>query len=233
LSTNRSAAAVIVAAGTGARMNASLPKQFLLLNDRPVLFHTLQPFLTATFVNEIIVVVHPDWLNRQEVKNCLPDKSDKPIRIVPGGERRQDSVYNGISATSESVEIIIVHDGVRPFVTLKEINETILMCDSFDGSILAIPAVDTLKEVKDATIIRTIDRSNIWQAQTPQTFRKSILLRAFETAFANGFTGTDEASLVEKIGGKISVLNGHPENIKITCQYDLNIAKSILEWRSI
>jgi len=214
-------------------MNAPLPKQFLLLNDRPILFHTLQPFLTATLVDEIIVVVHPDWLNRPEVIICLPGKSDKPIRIVSGGEKRQNSVYNGISAISESIEIVVVHDGVRPFVTPEEIDETIRMCSSFDGAILAIPAVDTLKEVDNATIVRTIDRSNIWQAQTPQTFRKPILFRAFETAFSDGFAGTDECSLVERIGGKVAVLNGRPENIKITCQYDFNIAKSILGWRSV
>jgi 2-C-methyl-D-erythritol 4-phosphate cytidylyltransferase len=233
LNANRPATAVIVAAGTGTRMNAPLPKQFLFLNDKPILFHTLKPFLAATLIDEIIIVVHPDWLNRPEVKNCLPIKFDKSIRVVPGGEKRQNSVYNGISAISESAKIVVVHDGVRPFVTPEEIDETIRMCKSYDGAILAIPAVDTLKEVGNATIVRTIDRSNIWQAQTPQTFRKSILLRAFETAFSDGFIGTDEASLVERIGGKIAVLNGRPENIKITCQYDLNIAKSTLDGRSV
>lgn len=204
----------------------------MLLEDCPILYYTIRQFLTAPSVSRIILVVPTEYIGTDIVNACLPRNSHKSIQILPGGSKRQDSVKNGLSAVSGRSEIVIVHDGVRPFVTTEEIDKTVQMCEMYDGVILAVPAVDTLKEVQDSVIVRTIDRSQIWQAQTPQTFRKEILLRAYRKAIEDNFTGTDEASLVERIGGRVGILSGTGENVKITCENDIEIAKSILKNRT-
>lgn len=221
--------AIIVAAGSGLRMNSSVPKQFLTLGGKTVLYHTLQKFLKTPAISEIIVVVAPEMTDSELLRISLPPSSSKPIRIVVGGKRRQDSVYNGLRAVDPKAAIVSIHDAVRPFICPETVSTAIDLCSQYDGVIVATPTTNTLKEVHDHLIVKTVSRELIWQAQTPQTFRLEILLQAYEQAYHNGATVTDDAGLVERIGVKIRVIEGDSWNIKITSRQDLILAQSILE----
>ncbi len=209
-------------------METVLPKQFLELNGRPLLAWTLANLLKVGLLNELIVVVAPEMLNSSTLQKCLPETAVS-IKVVTGGTHRQDSVFNGLKALTPQAEIVLVHDGVRPFADPRLIEETIRLCDQFDGAALAVPAVDTLKEVVNDTIVRTIDRTYVWQMQTPQTFRRKILEQAYLNAFSKSLIATDDSFLVEMVGGKVAVVASTPSNFKITCQNDLKLAKFMLE----
>lgn len=225
-----STSAIIVAAGEGKRFNKSIPKQFSPLNNHPILYYTVDRFIKAKFVDEIILVVADKYLNKSILNKCIPKDSNKRIKIATGGKTRQDSVYSGLKNISEESRIISVHDGVRPFVKSIQIDKSIKMCENYDGVALAIRSVDTLKRVEDFVIVDTIDRNNIWQVQTPQTFNRKVIIEAFERAKQDKFIGNDEASLVERLGTKIGVIEGSRENIKITSHSDLKLAKAIMKY---
>jgi len=220
---------LIPAAGSGTRMASTAKKQFLLLGGRPVLAHTLSRFEEIPEVTEVIPIVPED-----EMENCLERCVDgqglhKVRRVVPGGKQRQDSVYNGLKAADPDTDLVMVHDGVRPFVTSGLVNALIHSLDGCDGAILAVPAKDTLKEVgRDGFVRRTIDRESCYMVQTPQVFRYSVIMRAFASAYAEGHFATDEASLVERAGGVIRVVTGSYANIKITTPEDMILAEAIL-----
>jgi len=224
-----STSAIIVAAGVGKRMNSSTPKQFMTINHRPILYYTLKNFGPIKSISEIILVLSNDFIGSDVINTALPPDLQVPLKLIAGGKRRQDSVWNGINAANESNSIISVHDGVRPFVASDKITKSIELCQKYDGAILAVPAVDTLKIVENSMVQGTIDRRNIWQVQTPQTFRRDILIQAFEKAEAEGFCGTDEASLAERINANIAVVPGSKYNIKITVPEDVVIAESLLK----
>jgi len=224
-----SSSAIIVAAGSGLRMNSSVPKQFLTLGGKTVLYHTLQKFLKTPAISEIIIVVAPEMTDSELLRISLPLSSSKPIHIVVGGKRRQDSVYNGLRAVDPKAAIVSIHDAVRPFIRPETVSIAIDLCSQYDGVIVAAPTTNTLKEVHDHLIVKTVSRELIWQAQTPQTFRLEILLKAYNQAYRDSITVTDDAGLVERIGGKIRVIEGDSWNIKITSRQDLIVAQSILE----
>lgn len=220
---------LVPAAGSGVRMGRGTRKQFLLLGGIPILAHTLRRFEDLAEVGEIIPIVPED-----EMEDCL-DKCvecqglKKVRRVVPGGAHRQDSVYNGLRAVEPGCDYVMVHDGVRPFVTHDLISGLIEAVKGLDGAILAVPAKDTLKEVtKDNMVKRTLDRKLCFQVQTPQLFRFAALLDAFERAYADGYYGTDEASLVERRGGRVKVVAGSYVNIKITTPEDMILAEALL-----
>jgi 2-C-methyl-D-erythritol 4-phosphate cytidylyltransferase len=225
-----STSAIIVAAGEGKRFNRAIPKQYLLLNNHPVLYYTVKKFMESKFVNEIILVIAGKYLNKSILTECIPKGSNKQVKIAIGGKTRQDSVYSGLQNISEDNNIISIHDGVRPFVKSGQIDQSIKMCENYDGVVLAIPCVDTLKKVEDFVIVDTVDRGNIWQVQTPQTFRREVIIEAFKKARQDNFTGKDEASLVERLGAKIGVIEGSRENIKITLHNDLKLAEAIIKY---
>lgn len=213
--------AVIAAAGTGERFGEK--KQFKRLGKRPLLFHTLNPFLECTDIFEIVVVVPEE--NLELVSRELASyTSAKPVQAVVGGTRRQDSVLNGCLALSVDVEIVAVHDGARPFVTSKLISSTIAGCRNTDGCIAALPTKDTVKKVKDKQIQSTLDRNTIWLAQTPQTFHKDILINALR----QNMEATDEATMVEALGGKVVVTEGFSGNFKITTHKDWTLAEGLI-----
>ncbi len=221
------ASAIIVAAGSGRRMRHAIPKQFLTIGTHPVLYHTLLPFVNCPQIREIIVVVASEYLQSDLLKASLPDTA-KPIRSIAGGRQRQDSVYRGIQSIAESTGILVIHDAVRPLVTVDLIDRTIALCNEFDGAIAATPAVDTLKRVEDQRVLQTLDRSRIWQVQTPQTFRKAVIQRAYEEAFRDGFYATDDAALVERSGGRVTIVQSSHRNLKITHPEDLSIAEILM-----
>ncbi len=224
--------AIIPAAGKGKRMFHSVPKHFICLEDKPVLAYTIEVFDRCPDINQILVVSRTG-----EENYCLTEVVEKygfkkVFKIAIGGDRRQDSVYSGIKELDEDTDIVVVHDGVRPFVSQKTLSESIKMAMYADGVVTAIPVKDTIKIVGDDRIIRsTPDRSSMWFAQTPQVFKRRILEEAYLRAYNDKFTGTDEASLVERIGYKVSILESTADNIKITTKEDLLFAEVILKMK--
>jgi 2-C-methyl-D-erythritol 4-phosphate cytidylyltransferase len=219
--------AIIVAAGSGSRLNSTTPKQFLLLGKHSILYHSIQKYLKIPAVSEIIVVSAPDLIESAHMRAAIPPDSRIPIRVVAGGKERQDSVYNGLKAVAPDTTIVCVHDAVRPFISADHIQKSIRLCKKYDGAIVAVPTLNTLKECEQGLVSRTIDRSVIWQAQTPQTFRKDILIKAYDHALREKLTGTDDACFVEAIGGSIAIVEGSYWNIKITTSADLQIARAV------
>ena len=216
--------AIIPAAGDGERFGEK--KQLKLLNGRPLIFHTIQPFVKSELINEIIVVVPKDNVNQlsRDFKSTI---TSKKIEVVEGGETRQQSVYNGLRISDEESKFICVHDAVRPFVTLALIEKVIKASMEHDGAILAAPSTDTIKKVMGDQILETIPREIIWRAQTPQVFSKPALREAIQIAVDEKLEGTDESSILEKIGYQIGFVEGSSLNIKITTKEDWIFAKAI------
>lgn len=225
---------IIPAAGLGTRIAGAATgkapaKQFTELNGVPVLVHTLRKFASAPGVSEIIIA-----LRKTESETFSPrlqqEHFAKPVRIVEGGEHRQESVANALRSISAAPDdLVLVHDGVRPFVDNETIAHVIDAASKQGAAIAAVPAVDTIKQVDrtadGAVVNATIPREHIVLVQTPQGFRFDVLQRAFEEATRDGFTGTDEASLVERMGHEVAVVMGSPRNIKITTPSDLELAE--------
>ncbi|HDP67569.1 MAG TPA: 2-C-methyl-D-erythritol 4-phosphate cytidylyltransferase [Candidatus Marinimicrobia bacterium] len=209
-------------------MKSTLPKQFLLLDNRPVLFHSVQKFLSLSSITEIIVIIPPEYLNSQQLEDALPESSAVPIKFVAGGAIRQESVQNGLNAVDNRAELVCIHDGVRPLVQPALIQRSIELCAVYDGAVLAARSTNTLKEVAAKSIVRTLDRNQIWQAQTPQTFRKTVIISAYRNAAEKQLIATDDAYFVEAIGGKIAIVESSPWNIKITGPEDLLLAQTLL-----
>ena len=220
---------IVVAAGYGTRMNSSIPKQFLNLGNHTVLYYSIRRFLSLPSVIEIIIVSPPDSLHSKHLQNSIPPRTSIPITIIAGGKQRQESVLNGLNAVSTDASIVCIHDGVRPLIQPELIQKSIDLCEKYDGAIIAARSINTLKEVADGTIVRSIDRNTIWQAQTPQTFRKVVLKKACEHALTNSLSATDDAGFVEAIGGNIAVVENNAMNIKITSPDDLLIAQTLLK----
>lgn len=222
------AVAVIPAAGLGKRFGAQ--KQFLSLAGKPVLVHTLQAFENASSVNSVCVAVPEAEI--EAVKQLITEHGlKKATCVVGGGKERQDSVRLGFEAAGDC-DIILVHDGVRPLVTPDIIEKTIAGALECGGCVAALPAKETTKKVdENGMIVETVDRSLLWNIQTPQAFRRDIFRRAVEQSVKDGFLGTDEAMLVERIGEKVKVVTSSPYNIKITTPEDLAIAEAFLKLR--
>lgn len=224
------------ASGKNARERKPQPsKQFTELEGTPILFHTLRKFAAVPAVREIWVALRENEVEgfRQRLGRELPDLPGKNIEFVVGGEHRQQSVQNALNQIQgEPDDVVLVHDAVRPFVTAEIIHEVIGAAQKYGAAIAAMPAVDTVKQVErtaeGAIIKATIPRAGIVLAQTPQGFRYSIIKKAFDDAAADGFMGTDEASLAERAGYEVTVVMGSPRNIKITTPSDMELAEFYL-----
>lgn len=235
---------IIPAAGLGTRMSSApaakskkpvASKQFAELAGVPILFHTLRKFAASPEISEIYLALRSNEMEgfRARLQNEARDLANKKIQVVEGGEHRQQSVGNAIAALSASPDdIVLVHDAVRPFVTEEIIHEVVHAAQKYGAAIAGVPAVDTVKQVErtaeGALITATLPRERVVMAQTPQGFRYSILKKAFDEAAADGFLGTDEASLVERSGHEVAVVMGSPRNIKITTPADLDLAEFYL-----
>lgn len=222
-------AAVIVAAGKGARMQAPLRKQYLSLAGLPILARTLLVFEGCDLVDDIYLVIPKVDLDFCREKIISRVTLTRKLHLVFGGARRQDSVYNGLQKIDPDCSIVVIHDGVRPFVNIEQVVATIKGAREFGACILGVPAHDTLKQV-DAheNIVHTLQRDNIWLAQTPQTFRCDLIKKAHEKAKSDGYLGTDDASLVERLGESVKIILGSRGNIKITHEEDLKMAQCLL-----
>ena len=234
---------IIPAAGLGTRMappgsakTAKLPsKQFTELGGTPILIHTLRKFVASPPVTEILVALRKDEIAgfRERLQTEAADVLQKKVELVEGGDHRQQSVANALAAVSAAPDdVVLVHDAVRPFVTPDIIEGVIRGAEKFGAAIAGLPAVDTIKKVErtayGALITATIPREHVVLAQTPQGFRYHILKKAFDEAVADGFTGTYEASLVERSGHEVAVVMGSPRNIKITSPGDMELAEFYL-----
>ncbi len=226
--TSITAAVIIPAAGSGRRMGLSIPKQFQEVAGVPLLVHTVKAFQAVPAVQEIILVVPPahiDFVRDLLIKYRLLQVS----AVVPGGARRQDSVKAGLHAVSAEIEVVIVHDGARPLVSPGLISACIAAAHEHGAAMVAVPVKDTLKAVtNEGWVEKTVDRTGLWQAQTPQAVRADLLREAFRFADDTGFSGTDEASLLEHLGHPVRVVSGAETNIKVTRPDDLQMVRALL-----
>jgi 2-C-methyl-D-erythritol 4-phosphate cytidylyltransferase len=223
--------AIIPAAGSGSRFGGQIPKQFIEIAGAPIIVHTLRRFDECEDIGAIIVA-----LRREEIEGFEralgSHKIRTTVRLVAGGAERSDSILNALTAAKEfQPEIVVVHDAVRPFVTPERISAVIVKAREIGAAILAQPATDTIKEVEDGLIRRTLDRRRIWRAQTPQAFRYDLLMRANEDARAADLPSamaTDDSFLVERLGAPVAIVEGMANNIKITTPEDLILAEKLL-----
>lgn len=220
--------AVIAAGGQGKRMNSNVSKQFLTIKGHPILYYTLNKFEKMKILNEIILVVPPADIKYTE-EQIIRKYSFKKTRIVEGGKERQDSVYNGLKALPKDVDIVVIHDGVRPFIPVKIIENSIEAATECDAVGVAVPVKDTIKVVDDKSIVKTTpDRKTLWAIQTPQTFKYDVIMKAYEKAAEDGFYGTDDTVLVERMGLPVKIIEGSYENIKITTPEDIIFAEAFV-----
>jgi 2-C-methyl-D-erythritol 4-phosphate cytidylyltransferase len=220
--------AIIVAAGRGERFGSNRPKQFLPLLGKPLILHTIERFQACDAVDSIVLVLSDD--GRDEfLKAATRFEFTKLAAIVAGGITRAESVKSGLLAVNaDSADIIAVHDGARPIVTCDEITRTIEQAAETGAACLVATVTDTIKEVRRSHIVRTIDRSSLRRALTPQAFRYDIIRRAFDGADLGDDAITDECSLVERLGVEITIVEGSSRNIKITHPEDLVMAEAYL-----
>ena len=209
--------AIIPAAGSGHRFGEA--KQFKLLAGRPLLFHSLKPFLASSIIQEVIVVV-PEYQIESVHRDLLSMSAGKPVKVIAGGARRQDSVKNGIDVSDSDSTLVCIHDAARPFVTEDLIQRSISACEFADGAVVGIPSKDTVKFSENGLVKETLDREKIWLAQTPQCFHKNKLLQALYYAETENLTGTDESALMEAMGFSIKLVEGDSNNFKITTKDD-------------
>ncbi len=221
----KTASALIPAAGSGVRFGSGANKVFYEIAGRPILAHTLSVFEDCDAIDEIIVVTGSDDI---EAAGEIVGRFGftKVLDIVPGGVQRQDSVANGLAKITG--DVVAIHDAARPMVTTEIISRSIEEARCSGACIAAVPVIDTIKSVADSTVLSTIDRSNLYSVQTPQTFQSKIIREAYAQALADGVYATDDAALVERIGKQVSIVPGSYENIKITTPADVSVAAARL-----
>ncbi len=222
--------AIILAAGVGKRLKTSVPKPLVEICRKPVIIYSLESFNKHPDIDEIIVVTSAQ--NKAAISRVIKKCSFKKIKLLClGGKRRQDSVYNGLKAVSQSSNWVLIHDSARPFVSRKFITKVISAAKKTGSAILGVPVKATIKSAKEGFLVDyTVDRSNLWEIQTPQVFKKELIFKAYNRY--NKVNFTDDASLVEKLGKKIKIVQGSYENIKITTREDLVFAGAIAERRA-
>ncbi|MFZ0464206.1 MAG: 2-C-methyl-D-erythritol 4-phosphate cytidylyltransferase [Candidatus Acidiferrales bacterium] len=227
-------AAILPAAGLGTRMGAEVPKQFLELDGVPLLLYTIRRLAECDAITEFLIATRPEEVEAVE-QRLAKENLGRPVHVVKGGETRQESVGNALARISPDTELVLVHDAVRPFVTQEQVERVIAETRARGAAILGVPAIDTVKEVRRsalpediALISATIPREKIVLAQTPQGFQVTILKEAFVRAEQDGYTASDEAALVERLGRDVYVVLGSERNIKITRPADMELARFYL-----
>lgn len=226
-STSPRIAVIIAAAGSSTRMGAGIDKQFVSLAGRPLLWYSVQCFSSMPEVRQLLVTVSAS--NEKRVAALLRDNAAHiPWKVVPGGSERQDSVRKALLLTIEDADLVLVHDGARPFVDQEMVRLSLEPALECGASVVAVPVKDTIKSADSHSVVRkTLDRRNLWQIQTPQTFRREVLLNAHLQAAAAGFLATDDAALVEWTGGSVRIVRGSYKNLKVTTPEDVVFAESL------
>jgi 2-C-methyl-D-erythritol 4-phosphate cytidylyltransferase len=221
------ASAIIVAAGSGIRLGAEIPKAFVQIGGLSMLARVLRTIGQVTSIGEVVIAVPAgrEKLARLEVASA---ELQIPAKILAGGMRRQDSVRRALRVTSSEADFVVVHDAARPFATASMFEACIAAATQSGGAILGVPVADTLKHVEDQWICATVPRGGLWQAQTPQVFRRELLLRAH--ASGEPFDATDDADLVERLAIGVAIVDGSPINLKVTTPDDLRLAEAIVKF---
>lgn len=220
------ASAIIVAAGSGSRLGSATPKAFIRLGSQSLLYYSLRTIVQVPAFFEVIVTV-PAGMESAAGTEAARAELKLPIKIVPGGAERQDSVRIALGLTSAESEYVVIHDAARPFATHAMFDDVLRAAAECGAAIVAIPIADTLKRVESGSIAATIPRSALYQAQTPQAFRRDVLKQAHRMARENQIAATDDADLVERTGARVRIVEGSPLNLKITTPADLEIAQAL------
>lgn len=218
------ALAIVPAGGVGSRIGSRLPKQYLTIDGAPVLVHTLRALGRARSLDGLVLVVPAQRIGPTRAllaRYRLP----RVVSVVAGGAERQESVWNGLQATPLDVPWVVVHDAVRPFVTAALVERVLEAAQGPGAATCGMPVRETVKRVREAMVQGTLDREGLWLVQTPQAFRREILWEAHEKARRDAYSGTDDAVLVERLGGRVAMVTGVPENLKLTTRDDLRAAK--------
>ncbi len=224
--------AIVPAAGRGRRMATKLAKPYLLLNGKPILVHTLRALENISLIEEIIVVVAAS--DKPVCQRKIIDKySFKKVKdVVEGGTSRTQSVCNGLKKVGPQCRLVLIHDGIRPFINEQTVKRLVKQADIFGAAISAVPAICTIKEInRDMFVRKTLSRDRLWMVQTPQVFKRKLICQAYQTADHDRTIAVDDAVLVERIGRKVKVIRGETDNIKITTPEDLIVAEMILKRR--
>lgn len=221
---------IIVAAGSGKRMKLDINKQYIKIKGKEVIAHTIDVFYKNSSINEIIVCIKKE--EEAFFRTNIIDKYEyKNIKIAYGGSERQDSINNGLKEISKECNIVLIHDGARPFIDHSIIDNSINIAKEKGAVVVGVPVRDTIKIVSRETIENTPERSTLWQAQTPQAFTYDLITKAYEEAYKSNYYGTDDSMLVENIGKSVTMIMGSYENIKITTPEDIDYAEHILNIR--
>lgn len=221
-------AVIIPAAGSGKRMGSGIPKQYGNLGGMSILARTIKAFSDVKEIHQIFIVTNEDFIERCRAELKRLGLLAKVKAILPGGEERQDSIYEAVRRLPEEIDLVLVHDGVRPFATGDLIRRTIEAARVHGAAVAAVPVKDTIKMVEENQFTKTLERKRLYSVQTPQGFHKSVLIRAYEEAYRNHYYGTDDAYLVEKAGDQVFVVKGDYNNIKITTMEDIVFGEAIL-----
>jgi 2-C-methyl-D-erythritol 4-phosphate cytidylyltransferase len=225
------ASAIIVAAGSGARLGLATPKAFVRIGRTSLLFRVLQTIGTVEAIDEVVVMV-PAGTQKSARAEADAVGLRIPVKIAEGGAERQDSVRLALMLTSAEADLIVVHDAARPFATPAMFSACIAAAAQTGAAVVAVPVADTLKQVENGIVVATVPREGLWHAQTPQAFRRELLVRAHESATRERITVTDDASLFEYLGLSVQVVQGSPINLKITTPADLTTGEAIARFVS-
>jgi len=224
--------ALIAAAGKGKRMNARISKPFIPISGKPILAYTIEKFEQCKLIDKIYLIVSPEEREICHKNIILKYNFSKVQELVDGGETRQDSIYNGLKVLDKDTDIVVIHDGARPLVEEIIIQDSIEKAQKYGAAIAVIPIKDTVKKSENSFFIdKTLNREEIWRAQTPQTFKYDIILPAYHRAYKDKYLATDDASIVERYGRKVKLIIGSEENIKITTPFDIIVADIFLKKR--
>lgn len=217
--------AIVLAAGCGKRLNSSVAKPLVKINSKPIIVYSLETLSKHPYIKDIIVVVNPK--NKKQIAEKIKQFGiPKVKRIVLGGKQRQHSVRNGLKALGCNCNLVLIHDAARPFIRKKDLSAVIKLADNTGAAILGVPVKATIKRGTSKFVVEnTIERNNLWEIQTPQAFKKDLILQAYKKFGRNPVT--DDAMLVEKLGKKVSLVCGCYNNIKITTPEDIIIARAI------
>jgi 2-C-methyl-D-erythritol 4-phosphate cytidylyltransferase len=220
------ASAIIVAAGSGSRLGSATPKAFIPLGSRSLLYYALRTIAQVPAIFEAVVAVPAGMESAAHAEAALAGLKI-PVKVTPGGIERQDSVRIALALSSAESELVVIHDAARPFATPAMFDHALRAAAEYGAAITAIPIADTLKRVESVAIVATLPRAALFQAQTPQAFRRDLLKQAHRQAAEDKIAATDDAELVERIGAKVRIVDGSALNLKITTAADLEIAQAL------
>lgn len=225
---NPTSVLIIPAAGTGSRMGAEVPKPYLMISGKTVLEHTLTCFANLKGLKQVVISTSEQYIDftRKKAEKLFPEVD---VDVVAGGKERQDSICNALSVVNKEIDLVIVHDAVRPFISAHQIYDCINSASEKGAAIIAVPVKDTIKKADgNMNIAETPQRKYLWQAQTPQVFSRKLIMNAYCEARKSNFQGTDDASLVERLGLPVAIVEGDRQNFKLTYPLDFRIAESLI-----